>query len=113
MRNAHQNTTTQITHMTTDRMSALFQVLLRSPMAEIKEMAKVAGNRPPYLPNAIKATMLRQMQIQPRHSGARYFSWPGGTELLAPSAIAAPISASSTPRETGKKPGPIWLKVPI
>src|SRR5439155_8934045 len=51
-----------------DRMAAPFSVVSRSPSAETKTQANVAGSRPRYLPNATNRTGPAMMQNQPRHS---------------------------------------------
>ena len=50
-------------------MAALRTVFLRSPIAEMKTEAKVAGTSPPYSPNSTKASTPPRMHNQPRHSG--------------------------------------------
>lgn len=83
----------------------------------MKTMAKVAGTRPPNLPNNRKASTPTTMATAPRRSG-RSWLWPGApladsVALRADTAISTPTSASSVPTAAGKNPGPIWRSVPM
>src|SRR3569623_1955529 len=109
---AQLNITTATTHIHAARANALTMEFSRSPRAEIKTSANVAGSKPAYSPRTTNAIRPTRIATDPRRSGILRVSPSDEPALLAVNVIAMPTITRSHAMIDGKKPGPTLFSEP-